>query len=349
LAAVLLYCFVPNSYINGDITMISSFNRRQFVAGASALGAAAATQQVFAQAKTNLIYSDIVPENDPRSTILRNAFNALGGDFDFKPHHGGTLFKQGTEAVAIQRGNLDMANIASQDVMNQIPTFGLLMVPYLIRDLAHLRKLWSSDVGRDLNKMLDEKMGLRILANPYIGTRHLGLRTTKKVMKPADLAGVKLRMPPGEGWQYIGTAMGANPTPLPFPEVYTALQTGAIDAQDNALPAVKNMKFFEVSKQISMTGHLIAANHFVISSKKWAAMNADQQRRVQAAADKVEAEITAMAQKDEAELVAFFKAQGLDVYTPDISAFRSHVLDQYAKSKYAKDWAPGFFDRIVKL
>jgi TRAP-type transport system periplasmic protein len=329
--------------------MISYFNRRQFIAGFSAVAAGSLSTPSIAQAKTSLVYSDIVPENDPRSSILRNAFSSLGADFDFKPHHGGTLFKQGTEAVAIQRANLDMANIASQDVMNQIPTFGLLMVPYLIRDLAHLRKLWASDVGRDFNKMLDDKMGLRILANPYIGTRHLGLRTTKKIMKPADLAGIKLRMPPGEGWQFIGTAMGANPTPLPFPEVYTALQTGAIDAQDNGLPAVKNMKFFEVSKQISMTGHLIAANHFVISSKKWASMSADQQRRVQAAANKVEEEITAMAQKEESELVAFFKAQGLDVYTPDVAAFRTQVLETYTASKYAKDWAPGMFERIVKL
>ena len=329
--------------------MHSALNRRQFVAGATAVSAAALSGTSFAQSKVNLIYSDIVPENDQRSVILRNAFNALGADFDFKPHHGGTLFKQGTEPVAIQRGNLDLANIASGDVINQMPQLSLMMVPYLIRDVAHLRKIWASDVGAELNKMLDEKMGLRILANPYIGTRHIGLRTTKKIMKPAALAGIKLRMPPGEVWQYVGTAMGANPTPLPFPEVYTALQTGAIDAQDNALPAVKNMKFHEVSKQISMTGHLVAANHFVISSKKWASMNADQQRRVQVAANKVEDEITNMALKDESELVAFFKKEGLDVYTPDVPAFRKHVLDQYAKSKYAAQWIPGMLERIVKL
>ncbi len=324
-------------------------NRRQFVASTSALAAASLTSTAFAQGKATLVYSDIVPENDARSAILRNAFAGVGADIEFKSHHGGTLFKQGTEAVAIQRGNLDMANIASQDVMNQVPTMGMLMVPYLIRDVDHLRKMWSSDIGAELNKMLDEKMGLRILANPYIGTRHLGLKSKKKIMKPADLAGVKLRMPPGEGWQFVGSAMGANPTPLAFPEVYTALQTGAIDAQDNALPAVKNMKFFEVSSQISLTGHLVAANHFVISSKKWAAMSADQQRRVQAAATKVEADTTAMAQREEKELVAFFQQQGLDVYTPDVAAFRSHVLEVYAKSKYAKDWVPGMFDRITKL
>jgi tripartite ATP-independent transporter DctP family solute receptor len=323
--------------------------RRRFVAGASAATVAALSTSVLAQSKVTLVYSDIVPENDQRTTILRGAFGALGADFDFKSHHGGTLFKQGTEAVAIQRGNLDMANIASGDVQNQVPQLSILMVPYLIRDVAHLRKIWASDVGAELNKLLDEKMGLHILANPYIGTRHLGLRTTKKVMKPADLAGVKLRMPPGEVWQFVGTAMGANPTPLPFPEVYTALQTGAIDAQDNALPAVKNMKFFEVSKQISLTGHLVAANHLVISSKKWATLSADQQRRVQAAANKAEEETTNMALKDERDLVDFFKQQNLDVYTPDVAAFRSHVLEQYAKSKYVAGWVPGMLDRIAKL
>jgi tripartite ATP-independent transporter DctP family solute receptor len=329
--------------------MSTQLNRRQFVAATSVLGAAATVGTAWAQNKVTLTYSDIVPENDARTTILRNAFSALGADIEFKSHHGGTLFKQGTEPVAIQRGNLDMANIASGDVLSQVPQLSLLMVPYLIRDVAHLRKLWASDVGAELNKLLDEKIGLRILANPYIGTRHVGLRTTKKIMTPADLAGVKLRMPPGEVWQFVGTAMGANPTPLPFPEVYTALQTGAIDAQDNALPAVKNMKFFEVSKQISLTGHLVAANHFVISSKKWASMSADQQRRVQAAATKTEDDISNMALKDEAELVAFFKKEGIDVYTPDVPAFRRHVLEQYAKSKYAAGWVPGMMDRITKL
>jgi TRAP-type transport system periplasmic protein len=326
-------------------------NRRQFVAKSSALAAVSAglASPTFAQAKIALTYSDIVPENDARTTILRNAFGSLGADFEFKSHHGGTLYKQSTEAIAIQRGNLDMANIASQDVMNQVPSMGMLMVPYLIRDVDHLRKLWNSDAGRELNKMLDEKMGLRILANPYIGTRHVMLKPKKKIMKPADLAGIKLRMPPGEGWQFVGTALGANPTPLAFTEVYTALQTGAIDGQDNALPANKNMKFFEVSTQIALTGHLVAANHLVISSKKWASMSADQQRRVQAAANKAEDETTALALKEERELVDFFKQQGLDVYTPDVAAFRTHVLDVYAKSKYAKDWVPGLFERITKL
>lgn len=330
--------------------MNTTVTRRGFLAGAAALGATGLPSLGSAQAKVPLLYSDIVPEIDPRTTILREVFGGnLGADFEFKSHHGGTLFKQGTEAVAIQRGNLDMANIAPFDVLSQVPAFSILTIPYIFRDVEHMHKMWASDVGRELTAMLDEKMGLKILANPYIGTRHMSLKPKKKIMKPADLAGVKLRMPPGEGWQFVGTALGANPTPMPFTEVYTGLQTGAIDAQDNALPANKNMKFYEVTSQISLTGHMVAANHFVIGSKKWASLSADQQKRVQDAALKTEKAITAMAVKEEGELVDFFKKQGLDVYTPDLPAFRSHVLDVYAKSKYAKDWIPGMMERITKL
>jgi TRAP-type C4-dicarboxylate transport system substrate-binding protein len=194
-----------------------------------------------------------------------------------------------------------------------------------------------------------DQMGIKVLAVPYIGTRHLTLKPKKKIMTPADLAGIKLRMPPGEGWQFVGSALGANPVPVAFTEVYTALQTGAIDAQDNPLGANKSMKFYEVSSQTVLTSHLIANNLFAISLKKWQGLGPAQQKTLQAAADKFSDAITEQALKDERELVDFFKAQGLEIYTPDVAAFRKHVLDVYAKSKWAKEWTPGMLERINAL
>jgi TRAP-type C4-dicarboxylate transport system substrate-binding protein len=196
---------------------------------------------------------------------------------------------------------------------------------------------------------MEDQMGIKVLAVPYIGTRQLNLKPKKKIMVPADLAGIKLRMPGGEGWQFVGTALGANPVPVAFTEVYTALQTGAIDAQDNPLPANKVMKFYEVTTQIVLTSHLIANNLFAISLKKWNSLSPAQQKTMQAAADKFSDAITAQALKDEAELVDFFKAQGLEIYTPDVAAFRKHVLDVYAKSKFAKEWTPGMLERVNAL
>jgi TRAP-type C4-dicarboxylate transport system substrate-binding protein len=192
-------------------------------------------------------------------------------------------------------------------------------------------------------------MGIKVLAWPYIGTRHLNLKPKKKIMTPTDMAGIKLRMPAGEGWQFVCTALGANPSPVAFTEVYTALQTGAIDAQENPLGANKVMKFYEVTSQIILTGHLIANNQFSIALKKWNSLTPAQQQKMQAAADKFSDAITNQALKDESELLDFFKAQGLEIYKPDVEAFRKHVLDVYAKSKYAADWPAGWLDKVNAL
>ncbi len=330
--------------------MSHSIQRRMLLAGTAALAAAAFAARAVAQGKITLTYSDTVPEQDPRAAILRDVFGkALGPDFEFKPYFGATLFKQGTEPVAMQRGNLDMANLGAFDVSKQIPAWSIVTTPYLFRDAAHMKKVFDGDVGRELFRMMEDQMGIKVLSVPYIGTRHLNLKPKKRIMTPADLAGIKLRMPAGEGWQFVGTALGANPVPVAYTETYTALQTGAIDAQDNPMSGTKSMKFYEVTTQYVLTGHLVANNLFAITTRKWNAMTPAQQKTMQAAADRFAEAITAQMQKDETEMAAFFKAQGLDVYTPDVAAFRRHVLDVYAKSKFAKDWPPGMLDRINAL
>jgi TRAP-type C4-dicarboxylate transport system substrate-binding protein len=144
----------------------------------------------------------------------------------------------------------------------------------------------------------------------------------------------------------MGKALGANPTPMAFTEVYTALQTGAIDAQDNPLPADKLMKFFEVTSQIVLTSHQVGYNLFSISNKVWNGLTAEQKARIQAAADKATDWSTAETIKEEAELVAFFKSQGLEVYTPDVDAFRRQAQKMYLESELSKAWPKGVLDRI---
>lgn len=323
------------------------FNRRTLVqAGAAAL-AAQALPAAWAQAKIPLIFSETMTEQDVRARLLVEKYGpALGPDFDFKPYFGATLFKQGTEIVAMQRGNLDMGALSVSDIQRQIPEWGIVGAPYIFRDLAHMQKTFASDVGRELFKMVEDKMGIKMLAVWYIGTRHVSLKSKKKINTPADLAGVKLRMPAGEGWQFIGTALGANPVPVAFTEVYTALQTGAIDAQDNPMPLTRTMKFHEVLGQYVLTGHLVNFNILSIRKPKWDALTPAQQQRLQAASTDVAAAITAQMVKEEGELADFFRAQGLDVYTPDRTAFRNHALDVIRKSKYINEWKPGMLDRI---
>ncbi|NQV99939.1 MAG: TRAP transporter substrate-binding protein DctP [Rhodospirillales bacterium] len=308
------------------------------------------TSAVFAKDKIELIHSDTVADNNIRSITLRKEFGeCLGDEFSFKDYHGATLFKQGTELTAMQRGNLDTGTLAVFDFYNQVPEMSILGTGYLYRSYEHMRAVWDSGVLDDLKKLVEEKAKIKILSNPYIGKRHVNIKGDKKIMTPADLAGIKLRMPGGEGWQFLGEALGANPTPLAFTEVYTALQTGAVDGQDNALPADKSMKFYEVTDQIILTGHFIANNQFSISMAKWNSLNADQQAKVQSCATNFQEKLDVIMLKEEAELIDFFVAEGLKVYEPDIDAFRNHVLGVYQNSKFSKDWPEGLVEKINAL
>ena len=121
---------------------------------------------------------------------------------------------------------------------------------------------------------------------------------------PADLAGVKLRMPPGDAWQLLSRSLGANPTPMAYAETYTGLQTGAIDGQDNPLPNVQNMKFYEVMGQIVLTSHLVGYDLLTVNMKTWQGMSPAKQKAFQAAADKAIAWSTAEHLKREAELAS---------------------------------------------
>ncbi|GAB5505312.1 MAG: TRAP transporter substrate-binding protein DctP [Rhizobiaceae bacterium] len=309
-----------------------------------------ATSNVFAQDVVELIYSDTVPEGDIRTATLRTEFGeCLGDGFKFESHHGATLFEQGTELTAMQRGNLDMGNLAIFDFYNQVPSTSVLGTPFLFRSYEHMRAVYDSDVLDELLAEVEEKAGVKILAFPYIGARHLGYVGEKRIMTPADLDGVQLRMPPGEGWQFVGEAMGATPVPVPFTEVYTALQTGQIDGQDNGFPATRSMKFDEVLTHIGTTGHLLAANDFTISLSKWNSMNAEQQAKVQECADRFEAALDKITLDQETTLADDMKSNGLDVYMPDIQAFQDHVLAVYRDSKYSADWPEGLVEAIQKV
>ncbi len=328
--------------------MTFGFTRRAALVGGLLL-AAAATLPAFGQDKPVLRFSAVFSEQDIRAEMM-NLFSAqIAEDFTLEPYYGGNLFKQGTELVALQRGNLEMGNIAPQDISNQIPAWSVLTSAYLFRDASHLRTFFDSDLGAEFKQMASDQLGVHILGPTYFGARQVGLRGDKEIKTPADMAGIKLRMPGGDAWQFLGTALGANPTPMAYAEVYTGLQTGAIDGQDNPLPNVENMKFYEVMDQIVLTSHLVGYDLLVISNAAWDAMTPEQQEMVQAAAT---AAIDFSQQEHldrEAELADRFRSVGLNVYEPDIAAFRAHAQQMYLESDLAKDWPEGVVDQINAL
>ena len=234
-----------------------------------------------------------------------------------------------------------MGNIAPQDISSQIPAWSVLTSGYLFRDAAHLRAFFDSDVGAEFKKMAEDQLGIHILGPTYFGIRQVGLKGDKQIKTPADMAGVKLRMPGGDAWQFLGTALGANPTPMAYAEVYTGLQTGAIDGQDNPLPNVENMKFYEVMNQIVLTSHLVGYDLLVISQDRLGRHDARAADRRPGGGDRGDRLEPGGAPDARGRAVEKFKDGGLKIYEPDVAAFRAHVQEQYLASDLAKDWPAG--------
>jgi tripartite ATP-independent transporter DctP family solute receptor len=320
-----------------------------FMAFAAAAGLVAAVPALGADPVKIRISTPAV-DNDWHAkmlTIFKDELEKTApGEFDVEIHLNGTLFAQGTEVLAMQRGNLEMGLISAQDIAKQIPAWSVFTAGYMVRDPAHQVALFDGDVGQEFFGMVEKEMGVKMLTVAYLGTRQLTLGTEKEIKTPADLSGVNLRMPSTDTWLFLGRALGANPVPVAFGEVYMALQTGAIDGQDNPLPSVRAAKFYEVSKQIVLTGHLVDGVFMAISGKTWETLSDAQKEKVTAAAKAARAYNNENRIKEEAELVAFFEQQGLKVSTPDVEAFRSTVQKAYLESEWSQAWPEGLADRI---
>ena len=323
--------------------------RRSLIAATAAL-ATAFVPAAMAQTKVLLrISTPAVPDDwhGKMWTVFKESLDkSAPGEFDVQINLNATLFKQGTEPAAMARGNLELSSISAFDIAKLVPEFSIFTAGYVIRDPQHQQQVFNGPIGKELFKLATEKMDVTLLTPIYLGTRQLNLRDVRNVKTPADLKGVKLRMPGSKEWLFLGEALGATATPLAFGEVYLGLKTGTIDGQDNPLPTVRAAKFYEVTKQLVLTNHLVDGIFIAISDKAWKAMTAAQRQKVQAAAADAAAFNNDNRLKEEAQIVDFFKKEGLTVTTPDVDAFRKAVQAAYAASDIAKAWPAGLLDRI---
>jgi len=331
--------------------MKNLITRRAVISALAALPlVCGSVSQGFAADKIKIRMSTSGSETAQRGIALVKKFGPGVASFaEFEPHWNSTLFRQGTELEAIARGNLEMSITSAQELAEFFPEFSIFTAGYVHRDAAHQVAVFNDPLMKPFKEKVEDELGIKLLTVMYLGRRQVNLSTEGKVMTPADLKGVTLRMPGTESWQFLGKALGASPTPMAFSEVYTALQTGAIDGQDNPLPTVVDKKFYEVTKQIILTSHLVDLNYIAISKELWDDLTPGQQKQMQKAADDA-AEFGRTNQlKLESELVSFLQEQGLKVYEPDQKAFRERVQGMYLESDYAKNWPKGLLDKINAL
>jgi tripartite ATP-independent transporter DctP family solute receptor len=268
------------------------------------------------------------------------------GEFDVQVHHTGTVVRQGTEIVALQRNTVEMSILSWWDVADRIPEFNVLTVGYLFKDWNHVKAVMDGDIGTEYKARIEKDLGVVIIDYYYAGPRIVNLRQARDVKTPADLSGVKLRMPGSPSFLLLGRALGANAVPMPLPDVYLALKTGTIDGQDNPLSTTYRAKFYEATKQIVLTYHSIPANMLAISKPAWDKLTPRQQGIVEDAAHAAMLFNDTNKLRDDQDVLDKMRAAGLTITTPDQAAFREHVLKVFADSEYVKNAPPGWMQRI---
>jgi tripartite ATP-independent transporter DctP family solute receptor len=306
------------------------------IAASIALVGSAAAQKI------QLRFSTAAPPPDFLSKSLERfkeeVDKAAPDQFDIKLHPGSSLFRQGTEVPAIQRGNLEMSTMTTFEVAQQIPEWGFFNRAFLFRDWDHVAKVMSGPIGERYKKDVADKMGIVILAPTYLGTRQLNLRTKRDVKGPADLAGVKLRMTGGPEWLLLGEALGVTPTPMAMPEVYLSLKTGSIDGQENPLTIMNAAKFYEVTEQVVLTAHLVQPVFYSLRKQTWDALSAAQKKVIQDAAETATRQNNEARLNDEKQVAERLKAQGLTITAVDMKPFLDKADQVYGASDFAKAW-----------
>ncbi len=317
---------------------------------AAALAVALPLAVAPALAQTEIRISTAAPESSPLSDAFRLIKQRMEakfpGQIKVSVHAASTLFRQGTELPAMQRGNVEMASPVTFEIEGQLPEYGVFSAAYLFRDPDHLIKTFRSDVGKEFVDDVSTKMGIVILDTAYLGTRTVNLRSDKPVKAPTDLTGVKMRMPPGPAFQMLANALGATAVSMPITEVYLGLKTGAIDAQDNPTNMTRDWKFQEVTKQVILTRHLVQPVFIAIAKPVFDKLTPDQQAELRAAAREAADMQIAKTLKDEKDAIDTFKAAGIAVVEPDVEAFKAAVMEQYKKAGLMDKWKPGLQARI---
>ena len=325
--------------------------RRKFLAGAGAAATIGIPRFGRAESSVQIRISTAAPPSD----FLTKALNQLKADvdkanvgLDVGVHPASTLFKQGTEVPAIQRGNLEMSTMTTFEVAQQIPQLGYFNRAYLVSDYDQMIRVFDGPIGDDFRKTVADKMGIEILATHYLGTRQVNLRQKRGVKTPADLAGVKMRMPAGPEWLLLGDTLGVTPVPMGMPEVYLALKTGTVDGQENPLSILNAAKFYEVTEQVVLTAHMVQPVFFNIGRPVWDKLDGGQKKALADACRKAAKSGDDARLSDEKAIVAALKGRGLAVDAIDLAAFRDNADRVYAKSDLAKQWDAAGMQRAQK-
>jgi len=279
--------------------------------------------------------------------FARIANEKLGDDYKVVTFPSSQL---GTDEELLQKLLLGTADFAlpSTVMSSVVPEFGMFEMPYLVKDRDHMKRIEAEVVWPTLAPAADAK-GYKVLAVWENGFRHI-TNNVRPIVKPEDLQGVKLRTPSGEWRVKMFQAYGANPTPMSFSEVFTALQTGVVDGQENPFTQIYTAKFHEVQKFLSLTGHVYTPAYVLAGKSKWESLPEDVRKILEDAAKETQAFVYETAARLESELLAKIEEESdIAVNEADKDAFIKASAPIYEEFGTQVEGGKAIVDKAVSL
>lgn len=267
------------------------------------------------------------------------------GRIQVQNFHAGQLGAERDMYDSMQIGAIEMGRSGSLIISVAAPQYAALDMPYVFRSQQHLRNVLAGPIGQSMHQEILARRGVRVLGIVNRGPRHLTTRN-RAVNTPADLAGLKLRVPEIPVYVAAWRALGASPTPMAFPEVFTALQQGTIDGQENPLGTIHGNSFHEVQRFLVLTSHVRGNGWMIASERFWRSLTEADRQLLQQAVNDAAVHADQQIARQEDELLTTLQQRGMNVIRPDIRPFAETVLRE-VPPRFADRWKPGLVDQIM--
>ncbi|ORE93556.1 TRAP transporter substrate-binding protein [Acuticoccus yangtzensis] len=224
----------------------------------------------------------------------------------------------------MQLGTVDMT-ITGESLQNWAPMAALLAVPYAYRSIEHMDEVASGEIGDAIEAEIIERAQIRPIAYFARGPREL--TSNRPITTPADLQGLKMRVPNVPLFVDVWSALGAQPGPMAFSEVFTSLQNGTIEAQENPLALIRSASFNEVQSHVNLTDHVRSWIYLTISELTWSQLSEEDQAAVMEAASRAQEYERGLFEQSLADDRAYLEEHGMTFVEVDGAAFQAAAKD----------------------
>jgi len=312
--------------------------------------AALALAAGMAQAQTKLKFAHVYEVSEPYHTAALWAAGEIAkrtsNRYQIEVFPASTLGKESDINQGLTLGTVDIIYTGQLFTGRTYGPLAIGGAPFMFRDFSHWNAYANSSLFQELAEGYRSKSGgNKVLAITYYGERHV--TSNKPINKPEDMKGLKIRVPDAPLYTMFPRAVGANPTPIAFAEVYLALQNGTVDAQENPLPTIDAKKFYEVQKFIVLTGHITDALITIVGGPTWNKLSDADRKIFETVFKEAAARATAEIIEIEKKLGAEFEKRGKTVVKVDRAPFRAAVVKVHNGPDAT--WDKATYDKLQAL